>query len=471
MAVDRDTVVGLLWSDRSLQQGRSSLRQCLHDAKASLGLAADILTADRNRISLATARCAVDSGAGESSADFLREIEGCDPKFDAWIHGTRGKVSATPAVVVTLAANLVADARGAAGAWVWALRSALARDRWLSVVASEIDTHAKYAVRVAVRCDARGSAVWLELVERASGRILWTEARSMKHGLDLDHDQLALLAHVMASRIRLEECRQVALVDDRMLSGDGLIHRAVARLRSMTPEAFQAAERLLSRALEGDGESGRTNAYYAFAQVLRFGQGETSDLLTAREIARHHARKATEHSPDDAWAWAARGHVEAFLCRNAKVAIPWFDRALALDPSSSMAWSMSAAARCYVGDAATGVRHAKRAHDLDTAARGQFSFFATNILPIACSAAGDYEGAVRAAYEVLAENPNFIAAYPPLLTSLGHLGRVEEAEQYIGALREHMPDVSLVSLAEIFPLVRQGRAYLQGLERAGIPRG
>jgi hypothetical protein len=479
LSVPRDAILRLLWSDRSAEQARNSLRQSLHEARMSLGADGDVLTSTRNAVGLRPERCEIDVSVRE---DTLAALEGCDPKFDEWLRTTRRACTrpevlpgASPPTVTVISVPAASLGLEAADRWVWGLRSSLARARWLHVIIPELvpvqtGSRSKYVVRVAVRGGANGSRVWVELVETASGRVLWTEAAPSKEGLAVADDELAVLAHVIESMIALEESRQLGPVAEARLGGHGLIHRAVGALQSMTPEGIARAQRLLSRAIEVETDSAGANAYYAFTHVFRVGQGAMSDLATARESARFHARRATELAPDDGWSWAVRGHVESFLCQNATGALPWFDRALTLQPSSAIAWSLSAAARCYVGDSQTALRHANRAHQLELAAPGPLAFFSTNIRAIACSAAGDYENAVRIAREVLLDYGHFIAAYPPLLTSLGHLGQVKEAERCTNELREHMPDVSLSLLGEIFPLVRRGRAYLRGLEKAGIPR-
>src|SRR5687767_5455500 len=114
------------------------------------------------------------------------------------------------------------------------------------------------------------------------------------------------------------------------------------------------------------------------------------------------------------FAWAVRGHVEAFLHRSASDAIPWLDRAVELKPSSAVVWSLSAADRCYIGDSATALQHANRASRLNASVVSPFSCLVTTIRAIASAVAGEYEASARIAREALLQTPNFVAAYPPL---------------------------------------------------------
>lgn len=75
-AASRDTLVGLLWSDRARDQGRASLRQCLHELRVDTPA---LLLADKDRIALGSVT--VERGLGR----LLDGLDHLDPAFDRWL--------------------------------------------------------------------------------------------------------------------------------------------------------------------------------------------------------------------------------------------------------------------------------------------------------------------------------------------------------------------------------------------------
>ena len=68
-------------------------------------------------------------------------------------------------------------------------------------------------------------------------------------------------------------------------------------------------------------------------------------------------------------------------------------------------------------------------------------------------------------------NPNFVAAYKPLIASLGRLGRREEAKPYIDKLLSLEPDFTVERFGQGYPLKKASdrRRYMKGLLLAGVP--
>jgi hypothetical protein len=351
---------------------------------------------------------------------------------------------------------------------VWSLAEALARVRWLDVLppgASTAET-STYRVRL-TRPGGASAPLYIELVELESQRVLWIESL---HPARSGADAFGRIAAVLEWQIGLAEHRRTRDLDEGLLGVDALVHRAISRVRTMTAEGLDAGERLLARALEIDRRAGRAHAYQALTQLFRVAQDATPDPAGARDRARLHAREATELAPDDGWAWAIRGHVEAFLFRRHAEGLPLIDHGLRLHPSSGLMWSFSANHRGYIGDFDRARSDSERAQQLTDVAENPFQCLIGAIGAAVCAAAGNYRGALARARRVVADSPNFIAAYPPLLASLGQLGESAEAERHAARLREYLPDLSLDHLAQLFPLVRQVSSYARGIEKAGIPR-
>jgi adenylate cyclase len=88
---------------------------------------------------------------------------------------------------------------------------------------------------------------------------------------------------------------------------------------------------------------------------------------------------------------------------------------------------------------------------------------------LAYTLAGDYQKAAQIGRKVIAENPNDLPAYRPLIASLGHLDELDEARALLARLLEKQPDFTIDWLRSNYPPLAadQFDKYAQGLRRAG----
>lgn len=87
----RDRFAALLWSQRDRDQGRASLRQCVHEIQTLLSPSStQLLIADRNHIALDKQYFVTDARLGMvTSQPYLADLDGLDPAFDRWLHAER----------------------------------------------------------------------------------------------------------------------------------------------------------------------------------------------------------------------------------------------------------------------------------------------------------------------------------------------------------------------------------------------
>jgi len=78
----RARLTALLWSGRGEEQGRASLRQCLHELATALGPAADLLAAERHDIALRGAGLTVWLDPQGHPARLMEDLAGIDPALD-----------------------------------------------------------------------------------------------------------------------------------------------------------------------------------------------------------------------------------------------------------------------------------------------------------------------------------------------------------------------------------------------------
>jgi DNA-binding SARP family transcriptional activator len=551
--VDRTLLADLLWSDRPAAQALGSLRQALRDVRNALGPDADVLVADRTGVSVA-ARIRLDlhqisTGAVCELGALLAGLDGCDPRFDAWLVGERARVQARvlgllrhpledtasraaailqvdpssvdahatlirahalrgdaraaveqvrahlslqrdplPAespivrpslggrrgqrarVMLVVGACPSADTAAIAGRLVDSIRLRLVRTRWLDVVA-ESDASGRgawrYDVRVRVTDDGDSVPWTYEIVDLRSGRIVWSESlRGPRGNLESDESTLRA-ASTIEDTLRGELARRTSSRPEAALDADALVQRAYHHFHRMTTPDLVMAERLLRRAIGLEPDNGHAHSHYAFTALFRAGQDGAVDQRSLGELARGHARLAVELAPDDSWAWAVHGYIEAHRFAAPDYGLECLERAVRTQPHSAVAHALAATVSTYFGEAGDATRHADRAESLNTSL--ETVYLTRTPGAVAASLGGRHAEAVRRAKLVVAYRPTFLAPYVPLLSSLGHLGARGEAERYVTELRTFLPDVSVEQLELLYPQIRRFDGYRAGLLQAGLP--
>ena len=87
--VRRERITALLWSGRSAQQGRASLRQCVHELNNALGPAAGLLAANRSLLGLRGAALVIIPDHSTHPMRLVEDLTGIDPAFDQFLTARR----------------------------------------------------------------------------------------------------------------------------------------------------------------------------------------------------------------------------------------------------------------------------------------------------------------------------------------------------------------------------------------------
>lgn len=250
----------------------------------------------------------------------------------------------------------------------------------------------------------------------------------------------------------------------------GLLLRAIPMVYGMERTKFEEAGRLIKRALAIDPNDAMALAWAAFWEMWHVGQGLTRDPGTTLAIAEDYCLRAMRIDPDNAEALGIYAHTLAWK-REFDPALYYFDRSLRLNPNLAYVWALNALTYSYIGDWRTAFKRLERYREL-APFDPHFAFFET-AYPIAHMIEGDYEQVVSVGRRVIKSNPDFTAAYKPVIAALGLLGRIDEAQPHLKRLRELEPNFTIAHFCKVYPLKNdndRGR-YAEGLRLAGVPEG
>jgi tetratricopeptide (TPR) repeat protein len=172
--------------------------------------------------------------------------------------------------------------------------------------------------------------------------------------------------------------------------------------------------------------------------------------------------------PENAEALGIYAHTCAWK-QDFDTAMLYFDRSLRLNPNLAFIWALSAPTYCYIGQPDEALKRLERYRDL-APFDPNFCTFET-AYAIAYFFKGEYEQAVLVGRRAAKTNPGFSAAYKPLIASLGHLGRPDEAKPYIVKLLALETNFTVRRFGAVYPIKHQSdrERYMEGLRRAGVP--
>lgn len=311
----------------------------------------------------------------------------------------------------------------------------------------------------------------IKLREHPSGRIVWTEGVDLKIGRTFRWlDELAIILSARLERqVMMAEVTRAWQKPPQDLSAADYVMRAVTLMFKMSKESLADAEQLLRTADEVGPRSSRTKAMRAFAALLRIGQQWVVDRQPAEAEIDWLTRSALEAAPLDPLALALRGHVESFIFHRFERALDCFERALQSNPAEPFGWAFSAVTLSYLGRTDEALRRLRRYRALSPL--DPYPFYFNTAFTLTHALAGQYEEAVGMGRRVLAENPNYFAAYRPLITSLAQTGAMEEARDLLSRLMANEPQFSIGWFRSKYPPLPgdQLERYLRGFREVGLP--
>jgi DNA-binding SARP family transcriptional activator/TolB-like protein/Tfp pilus assembly protein PilF len=361
------------------------------------------------------------------------------------------------------------------------IAAALGRFRWFDVItpptlrrtASRQHEYARldYMVDGSISGSGKFFEINVRLLDTANhGLHVWSER------FDIALDELHRLDEQVTARI-------VSRIDPIVLhiegkpkrrasyGATGLLLLAIPMIFSMERNQYEEAGGLIQRALALEPDNAVIHAWAAHWHLFYIGQGWAKDIDKSTEQVQQHASKAVNLDSENAEALGIYAHLCSYRNREFDKALLCFDRAFRLNPSLAINWALSAATYCYIGEPDTALQRLERYAELASPDL-YFSYFET-VYTMAYTFRGDYEMAALVGRRAVKSNPNFVNGYKPLIASLGHLGRRNEAQTYIRKLLALEPNFTVRRFGQVYPIKKTSDRdrYMVGLHLAGVPEG
>ncbi|MDN3278289.1 winged helix-turn-helix domain-containing protein [Frankia sp. RB7] len=451
------------------QRGASLLRLLLERAAAPVGKDAlidaawpGLIVEDSNlTVQIAALRRALESGGGG------RWIETLPRRGYRYVGPPVTRVEANTADVPQPAAlpvpekpsiavlpfNQSSEAAWFADGMVDDIITGLSRIRWLFVIARNSsfvwrdriadvrqvgrDLGVRYVLQGSVRRVDDRVRINAQLADASSGVQIWAE-RYDRTASDLfalqDEIALAVIGAIEPS-LRRAEVERIRRKRPDSLDAYELVLRAQPDVDSGMPDRAAVALTQLRRALSLEPTYGLAHGLAAMShhnRFLRAGLKEEDRLASVR-----HARLAIEHGRDDALALTFAGFSLGMDGHDRQAAFAAFEGALALSPSTALAWILGSVVAGWAGEAERAIDWSERGMRLSPF--DPWAFAAYDAQALGHFNRDRFVEAASAAYKSNLANPAHSITWVQLAASLAALGRMEEARAAAACVLELQP--------------------------------
>jgi adenylate cyclase len=343
------------------------------------------------------------------------------------------------------------------------------RAKELRQIASELDV--RYILDGSVHRQQTRLRIKCELQDMVANRLIWSERfdGSTDALFDFQDRITTSVLGRIEPRVRAVEAAQVRDHPTESLDAYHCVLKALALLYLFTVESYQAAGKLLERAIALDPSYPQAYAYLAWWLNFRIGEGWSENPEADRARALVVSQRAIELDNEDPLALAVGGHILSFIGKRPSEAIDLFDQALALNQNSAFAWGLSALTLAYLGrpDEAMGrLQNVWRLNPFDP-----LNFYFWIVAGIAEFVAGRYDEAIAWMRKCKRASPRFIACLRMLAASLALSGNENEARVVAQELMTIEPSFRVSTFVSWYPLQRaEDLTRLEaGLLAAGLP--
>ncbi len=306
----------------------------------------------------------------------------------------------------------------------------------------------------------------------ANGQLLWA------HRFDGRMDALLALqdriAEQASARLPTEIVMAEAVQSRRSSTAELEPHQLAAlvlqRLNGADRAGIELCIGMLTRALEATPDSAHLHVVLGLSHLI-LAQQRWGDTAMHTVRAEAEARAALALKPSETVALAGCALVLSELQNRPDAGLVMVERALLVDPYSSIAWAVGANIKLRLGLLDDAAQHHQRYKTLyDTHP------FAAMLDPAGIMLAllrGDFEEAGRLGLQHTELHPGFLPGQVPYLAALGHLRRTAEAARILERLLQSWPDSDTATLVARAGLRDPSHAAIlhDGLLLAGLSPG
>ena len=326
----------------------------------------------------------------------------------------------------------------------------------------------RYVLEGSVRKASRKVRITGQLIDAVTGAHLWADRfeRDLTDVFALQDEVTVAVVSAIQPKMLQTEIELATRRRPENLTAYDFYLRATQQYYLMTREGVAEAIRLAHRALELDPRFGSVTALagHCHAQNVTLGYAKDPQFDRKEAVRLAHLALSIDDSDPDTLARAAV--ISAWMVGDSEAEIEMADRAVALNPNSSLAWNCRGWVYNTAGLPEEAIRSFERAVRISPVDPRLWSTLLG--IGVALIELRRFDEAIVAGKKAQRQNPSYSVVYRCLASAFAHLGRDAEAHDAAARLLEIDPAFTVSAFN-----ARAGQSnvklFIEGLRKAGLP--
>ncbi|HET9686245.1 MAG TPA: winged helix-turn-helix domain-containing tetratricopeptide repeat protein [Pseudolabrys sp.] len=362
----------------------------------------------------------------------------------------------------------------------------LSRQRWFFVIArnssfafkADASDARKVAGELGVRYVLEGSVrkasgrvrVTAQLVDASKGVNLWAERydRDLANIFELQDEITNRVIDSVGSQIIVAEAARVQRKSPQNIEAWDLVMQALPHMWRMTVDEQRVAQDLLQQAVGLDSDYAHAHALLGWTHLCMFNLNTRMPIGEFTEKALACGWRALALDEQDHW-----GHLVVGLGytrrRRPDPAVMHLSKALELNPNFALGYAGLGYAYACGGQPERGLESLEQAQRLSPC-DPFLAIYAPVARYMALFGMKKYEETIAVCRAYAALHPHHAGAWRLMTTSLGLLGKIDEAKEALARTLTLQPDLSSAHVANntVFANPDDRARFLLGLQKAGL---
>ncbi|MDP2264272.1 MAG: hypothetical protein Q8K24_14045 [Hydrogenophaga sp.] len=305
--------------------------------------------------------------------------------------------------------------------------------------------------------------IMAELTDTRRGEVVWAE-RIAGETLDLlqvQSELLNTLSAACAHALLQAEVQRATVLPLPQLESNTLMLGSIALMHRSTSRDMQRSRELLDTLVERHARVAAPHAWLAKWHVIQVVQGESSSTVADYQQAISAADRALDLEPESSIAMAIKGHAMCHLGHDAECSRQLLDGATQINPNDPLAWLYGSLWSAMWGEPQDAVVKAENALRLSPMDPQRYYF--EMMLATSYLTAGAPDQAIELCQASLARNRLHLSSIRALITASHEAGQLETGRSAFSTLMILQPELSVNSYLAAgaqSPLRRRGARAL-----------